>query len=229
MTFAEIQTEVQDALARTDTVVTGKIGTWINRRQHTAASRHNFGFMRTSITRSLTVAAGQTYTLPAVADGTAYKDDAVFFLLKTNAYVEIPIRTQLEGIRTYSPTDTGEPVFISLEPGATSFKIWPPTTDATYTLTIAYFGWPTDLSGTGTNWFTDHFPRLLISGAMAEGYAFLSAYEDTLAQEQLFEAEFRRAKAADVERLLPDEYALAPRLDAGSGGETPRQAAGWPW
>lgn len=221
MTFTEITTEVQEALARTDTAVTTKIATWVNRRQRMAASRHNFSFMRTLGAAMPTVVNQQAYTLP-----TDYKDDHAFYILKTDSHIPLEIGATLSALVRYSPADTGEPEFITVDPGTTTFKVWPPKPNAVYSILPLYFAWPADLSGAQTNWFTDNFPGMLIAGGVAEGLDFLGASEDTPKWEQRFEEAFRRAKAHDVERALPQRHGIVPRWDV-AVGQIARERDGW--
>jgi hypothetical protein len=239
MNYTEIRAEVIDTLARSDALVTDKVGTWINRRQRLAAARHNFAFMLKEATVAISAnpASQQDYALP-----TDFKDERVIMLQRTTDWIELPVRGHLEMIRTFGRTDKGEPMFVTLEPGAGMFRLWPPIPDQNYTVLFSYYGWPADLSGTSTNWLTDNFPNLLIAGAVAEGWRFLGELQEaqwwdsglpsTPGREQnpaSFEAILAKAIGADKGRLLPADLALVPRLNALGDQLTPRHRDGWIW
>lgn len=220
MTFQEIVEEVQHSLARTDSAVVDKIPVWVNRRQRMAAARHNFSFMRTT-SQFVTVVGQQAYDLPA-----DFKDDILFYILKDDAYVPLPITSDRGVLYRYSPADEGEPVCVTLE--ANQVQLWPPKPDAVYTIRRTYYAWPTDLSGVGTNWLTDRAPEVLVAGGVVEGLWFLGADKEIGAWEQKSEIALKRAITYDTGRGLPQEFALIPRLDVGISRNA-RTEAGWPW
>ena len=217
MNFGELKTEIQDTFTRTDSAVTGKIGTWVNRRQKQAAARHNFGFLRRDITTP--IADGQS----AFNMGGDFKDDVTFFLEKSDSWIELPVRPRLEMIRRYAPDDKGEPQFMSFETwtntaGSLLLKVylWPPLSDAAYTIRTVYYQWPTDFIGdSDTSWISVHFPQVLIVGGTAEGYWFLGAEEQARVWEGRWEYELQKAIEHDTKRDLPAEFVLAPRLGVG--------------
>jgi hypothetical protein len=222
MTFADITAEVQGALARTDSEVTTLVPGWVNRRQREAAKRHNFAFMRTTGAAIPTVVDQQSYALPA-----DFKDALVFYLLTSSAYVPLEVRGTLEMLRRFSPTDGGEPAFLTLEPGTGTVQVWPPKPDAVYAIIPVYFAWPADLAGTQTNWLTINAPKMLVAGGVAEGLAYLGSDEEAAVWDQRFWAEWKAAKDHDLGRALASAFTLVPRWDSTSG-ETARQRAGWP-
>ena len=193
-TFQDITGEVQDALARNDAAVTTKIAGWVNRRMRQAANKHDFHFMRSSPAAAIPIdTVNQSFGLPS-----DFKGDIVLYLLEANAFTLLQVKSETEMLKRYSPTDTGKPQFVSIRD--TTFLIWPPHSDQTYTCNLLYWQYPAELSGTQTNWFTANAPKMLIAGGMAEGYGFIGASDDATYWEQKWEELVTKAMADDGHR-----------------------------
>lgn len=67
-----------------------------------------------------------------------------------------------------------------------------PTPDATYPLTLAYFGYPTSIVTAGTSWLGDNFSSVLLYGSLVEAYTFMKGEADLLA---VYDAKFKEALA----------------------------------
>lgn len=220
MTFSDIVTEVQDALARNDAAVTGKIPGWVNRRQDVAALRHDFAFMRVLATAS-TVAGQKLYGFPS-----DFKRHLRFYLQTATAYIRLPVRNEADMLATFSPTTTNaQPQNVTVETGSATFKLWP-TPDAVYTLKLSYFSLPADLSGTQTNWLTVYAPTVLVAGATAEGLWFLGADNEAMTAEKRAEDAFQKAVVADGSREESEfevDLEFDPRTADASIGDIERQ------
>src|SRR3990167_1983836 len=196
-TFADISTEVTDALARTDSTVTDKIAGWVNRVQREAANRYDFNFMRTRTTLSI-VDATQSYALPS-----DFKAALSVKIQKTSSWVDLEPLGEQEARGLYAPDGAGEPEAYTIR--GTNLLVWPPDPDASLTLELVYSAWPATLSGTTTNWFTDNAADMLVAGALALGYRLLGAAEDYAIWRATFQQELAAAIVADVAIGLPGE------------------------
>lgn len=251
MNFGEIKTEVVDTLARNDAVVIGKIPVWVNRRQHQAAARHNFDFLKTTPGPMPLIIGQQQYRIPGASLGTGvnaqgklFKDDVFFYLLDiaTPAGVIeytgklLPIKTRDEMLQRFSRNDSGEPEFVTLDSYYGTdirdtyydFSVWPPKPDKVYQVTALMYTWPLDLlNDIDTNWFAERFPHMLIAGAVADGFWMLGADEEATVREAQFEKVLREAISTDKGRQVPSDFSLVPSWNSGPSGGTMTRRDWW--
>ena len=59
-----------------------------------------------------------------------------------------------------------------------------PTPDASYSMELHYFYYPTSIVDAGTSWLGDNFSSVLLYGALLEAYTFMKGEQDIIAQYQ---------------------------------------------
>jgi len=77
------------------------------------------------------------------------------------------------------PTDTGAPEYYAIFDDTTF--ILGPTPDASYSMELHYFYYPTSIVDAGTSWLGDHFDSVLLYGSLLEAYTFMKGEQDVIA------------------------------------------------
>jgi hypothetical protein len=208
MKFGVIKSRVLSNLGRGSANVL--VNDWINNRQSFVCSDRNWYFLKASTTQALTeVATSTSYDLPS-----DYKDDAIFYLIKSGETKPSVLRIidEKSALLRYSTDDIGTPRWIVMKD--TQYTPYPAANGA-YTLYLEYYKWLTDLKDDGdTNEITNRKPDLLIAGGTAEGFSYLQEYNDANQWERLFQKHLSDFKAHDVSRKLGQDFMLVPRPDA---------------
>lgn len=77
------------------------------------------------------------------------------------------------------PTDTGLPVYYSLFDQNTF--LLGPTPDASYSMELHYYYYPTSIVTAGTTWLGDNFDSTLLYGSLLEAYTYMKGEPDVIA------------------------------------------------
>jgi hypothetical protein len=77
------------------------------------------------------------------------------------------------------PTDTGLPVYYSLFDQNTF--LLGPTPDASYSMELHYYYYPTSIVTAGTTWLGDNFDSALLYGSLLEAYTYMKGEPDVIA------------------------------------------------
>ena len=80
------------------------------------------------------------------------------------------------------PATTGKPTHYAFF-DANSY-ILGPTPDASYSMELHYFYYPTSIVTAGTSWLGDNFSSVLLYGSLLEAYTFMKGEQDIIAQYQ---------------------------------------------
>lgn len=89
------------------------------------------------------------------------------------------------------PTVKGLPSTYALY-SPTQFLVGP-TPDASYSLELQYFSYPTSIVTAGTTWLSTNFPNVLLYGSLVEAYTYLKGENDLL---QTYQNKFQEALSA---------------------------------
>jgi len=81
-----------------------------------------------------------------------------------------------------APLSTGKPTHYAFF-DANSY-ILGPTPDASYSMELHYFYYPTSIVTAGTSWLGDNFSSVLLYGSLLEAYTFMKGEQDIVAQYQ---------------------------------------------
>jgi hypothetical protein len=77
------------------------------------------------------------------------------------------------------PTDTGLPVYYSLFDQNTF--LLGPTPDASYSMELHYYYYPSSIVTAGTTWLGDNFDSALLYGSLLEAYTYMKGEPDVIA------------------------------------------------
>src|SRR3990172_8589290 len=158
-TYAELQTAVDNWLARTD--LSGRSPEWIALFEAKVKRRLRVWRMEGRSTAS-TVANQATLSLPS--DFLEIRD----IQLNTNPKVQLEYMTPSHIHRIWASTSTGQPIAYTIQGSELSFA---PTPDAVYTVEISYYTF-TALA-TATNWLITHHPDAYLYGALQEAVPYI--------------------------------------------------------
>ena len=89
-----------------------------------------------------------------------------------------------------SPTDTGVPQHYAIFDSSTF--ILGPTPDASYSVEMHYYYYPTSIVTAGTSWLGDNFDSVLLYGAIREAYTYLKGEADIM---QYYEQKYQESLA----------------------------------
>jgi hypothetical protein len=87
-----------------------------------------------------------------------------------------------------SPTDTGVPQHYAIFDSSTF--ILGPTPDASYSVEMHYYYYPTSIVTAGTTWLSTNFASVLLYGAIREGYTYLKGEADVM---QYYEQKYQES------------------------------------
>lgn len=77
------------------------------------------------------------------------------------------------------PNTTGKPTHYAIFDNNT--LILGPTPNASYSMEMHYYYYPTSIVDAGTTWLGDHFDSALLYGALLEAYTFMKGEQDVIA------------------------------------------------
>ena len=80
------------------------------------------------------------------------------------------------------PSTTGKPTHYAMFDQ--NSYILGPTPDASYSMELHYFYYPTSIVTAGTSWLGDNFSSVLLYGSLLEAYTFMKGEQDIIAQYQ---------------------------------------------
>jgi hypothetical protein len=94
-------------------------------------------------------------------------------------------------------TDTGVPRYYALfgpssEDEAELTFILGPTPDASYTIELHYYYYPSSITISQTSWLGDNFDTVLLYGSLVEAYTFMKGEQDMMA---LYDGKYKEALA----------------------------------
>ena len=91
---------------------------------------------------------------------------------------EFLLNKDVEFIRSCypSPTDTGAPKYYAIFDQ--NSYILGPTPDASYSMELHYFYYPTSIVTAGTTWLGNRFDSVLLYGSLLEAYTFMKGEQD---------------------------------------------------
>lgn len=103
-------------------------------------------------------------------------------IIRNDGTQEYLLNKDVEFIRAMfpDPTDYAEPTHYAIFDNNT--MILGPTPDASYSMEMHYYGYPTSIvdSLTGTTWLGDNFDSALLYGALLEAYTFMKGEADVI-------------------------------------------------
>jgi len=103
-------------------------------------------------------------------------------IIRNDGTQEYLLNKDVEFIRAMfpDPTDYAEPTHYAIFDNNT--MILGPTPDASYSMEMHYYGYPTSIvdSLTGTTWLGDNFDSALLYGALLEAYTFMKGEPDVI-------------------------------------------------
>ena len=103
-------------------------------------------------------------------------------VIRNDGTQEYLLNKDVEFIRAMfpDPTDYAEPTHYAIFDNNT--MILGPTPDASYSMEMHYYGYPTSIvdSQTGTTWLGDNFDSALLYGALLEAYTFMKGEADVI-------------------------------------------------
>jgi hypothetical protein len=76
------------------------------------------------------------------------------------------------------PTSTGKPAYYAIFDDTT--MLLGPTPDATYTMELHYYYYPTSIVNSGTSWLGTNFETVLLYGSLREAYTYLKGEQDMM-------------------------------------------------
>jgi hypothetical protein len=103
-------------------------------------------------------------------------------IIRNDGTQEYLLNKDVEFIRAMfpDPTDYAEPTHYAIFDNNT--MILGPTPDASYSMEMHYYGYPTSIvdSQTGTTWLGDNFDSALLYGSLLEAYTFMKGEADVI-------------------------------------------------
>ena len=204
MTYAEINTKIQNLTGRSNTEFTNLILDWANFVQNRIVQMRNWWFLRAVQDVTLTDGTDE-YSLP-----TDYKDDDLFYIIYNNDYYILELKGEQDLIRGSDDNSTGMPTIWYLK--GTNKYVVRKIPDKDYTAKFCYFKKLADFTGTGdeSNTITTDMPEILISGIMIEAYLYLQEQDRAVIESQRFAEFLKILKRRDIDRQLAREEVLVP-------------------
>lgn len=201
-----------------DTTLDDYVIEYLNNAQKKVANTANFWFMHTSTTINFT-AGDNIEALPS-----DFKDeDSVWFqevVGSNTVWTEIDYAEWEDIRRKYDNTTRGTPQHYIVQ--KKNLIIWPIPRE-NYTIRLDYYEYLDDLTdpGASTNDLLTDYPDVLEAYATYKAFRKLREFDEALAWERIFDKEMSYLKAANAERVLPDEFVLRVRTDVkGTGIES---------
>lgn len=185
ITYAQLQTALQDYLETTETTFVAQIPTFVKQAERRILNTVQLPVFRKNVTGAMTasseyLATPTDFLAPyslAVVSGT----DHVYLVQK-----------DVNFIREIYPNENteGTPVHYALFDHDT-FLIGP-TPDASYTTQLHYFYQPQSIVDSSTSWLGDNAEDALLYGSLVEAYTFLKGEPDLLG---LYDNRYKEALA----------------------------------
>jgi len=194
MNYTELVTAVQDYTENSFNYSTDPtpINTFIEQAEQRIYNSVQFPSLRRNVTGS-TTASFQYVTCPldflAVYSMAITTDDGQEFLLNKD----------VNFIRQAYPkvTDTGVPKYYALFGPSSADEaeltfIVGPTPDATYTIELHYYYYPSSIVISQTSWLGDNFDSVLLYGTLVEAYTYMKGEPDIMLG---YDAKYKEALA----------------------------------
>lgn len=153
-----------------------QIDTFIKQAEQRIYNTVQLPALRKSVTGNCTL---QNKYLSMPSDWLAMFSLAV---IRNDGTQEYLLNKDVEFIRAMfpDPTDYAEPTHYAIFDNNT--MILGPTPDASYSMEMHYYGYPTSIvdSQTGTTWLGDNFDSALLYGSLLEAYTFMKGEADVI-------------------------------------------------
>ena len=165
--FSTIVTEVERYAGRTDDIA--NIRKAVNASIHRIESAANWYWMEQVATVSLpAIAPMDRVSLPTTDPPGAFKDlrEEPFYADGSGGRVDLEPISEEEANVQYTDLDSGEPVAYRL--WKDQLYIYPPVRATARTMTLSYWKWSLDLTGTNAHELISRWPELLVARACVE-------------------------------------------------------------
>jgi hypothetical protein len=189
--YTALNQAIQDYCQNTETSFVSNIPTFVQQAEQRIFNTVQFPSLRKNVVGTTTasnayLACPDDFLAPysmAVIDGVgAYS----YLLNKDVNFIRESYPT---------PTSTGVPAYYALfGPRSTSQTeltfLLGPTPDATYSIELHYFFYPTSIVTNGTSWLGDNFDSVLLYGSLVEAYTYMKGEADMMA---LYDGKYKDA------------------------------------
>ena len=207
MTYAELQSLLQDFLENSETSFVANIPTIVDQAENRIYHTVNTPDQRLNETGSL--AAGDLFFLTP----TSYLEPEALFITMSGTRQPL-LQKQPSWIKTvFSSTDQGFPAYYAVQSAsqADTTILLGPAPSASAEWEFYYFGNPISIVTAGSTWLSVQFPETLLYGSLLEGYVYMKGEKD---MRDTFQERFDRAmkslkQSVDVQQLS-DEYRNQP-------------------
>lgn len=200
-----------------DTTLDDYVVEYLNNAIKKVCTEANFWFMHSSTTINYTV-GNNTQVLPS-----DFKDEDSVWLQVTNGsiteWIELEYLEWEDVRREFDDTTQAEPTHYIIQ--QKNLILWPKP-DKNYVVRLDYYQYLTDLTDPGgaTNYLLTDYPDILEEYASYKAFRKLREFDDANVFERYFEKSLQKLKAANAERVLPDEFVLRLRTDVYGSGIT---------
>lgn len=193
MNYTQLSQAIQDYCQNTETSFVDNISTFVQQAEQRIYNTVQFPSLRKNVTGTTTANNKylacpddflSTYSLAVVDDTGSYN----YALNKDVNFIR----------QSYPvPTDTGLPKYYALFGPQSSNEneltfILGPTPDASYTVELHYFYYPTSITSSNTSWLGDNFSSVLLYGSLVEAYTYMKGEADLLS---LYDTKYKEALA----------------------------------
>jgi hypothetical protein len=173
--YSQLSTLIQDYCESTEQSFVSNIPTFVQLAEERIYNTVQLPAIRKNVTGT-TTSGNQYLSLPsdwlstfsmAVIDPTT--QDYEYLLNKDVNYIRAAYPP---------PTSTGKPAYYAIFDDTT--MLLGPTPDATYTMELHYYYYPTSIVNSGTSWLGTNFETVLLYGSLREAYTYLKGEQDMM-------------------------------------------------